>query len=149
RTFPNPGGRPVSTSRGFGGRGVANLVSAFFHCMRSAGSMSRPAYLVQPGAGPRWASVATGLTGRRLVPSVAGLAERGPLAALGALLIARGWSAIDGKAARRVWRVSWPERVVMVVSLVRTVALSPQVAILLGVLGSLAQFGWSSARVEV
>jgi len=149
QTFPNPGGRPADSSRDFVGQGVANLVSAFFQCMPSAGSMSRTAYLVETGARTRWANVITGVTGLVVVATVAGLAEQVPLAVVGALLVVLGWSAIDFKGIRLVWRVSWAERAVMSVTLILSIAVSPQMAILVGVLLSLAEFVWTSARVEV
>ena len=60
--FPNAGGTPARPSRDFVGQGMANLVSAFFQCLPSAGSMSRTAYLVETGARTRWAGAISGLT---------------------------------------------------------------------------------------
>ena len=149
QAFPNPGGRPADSSRDFIGQGLANLVSAFFQCMPSAGSMSRTAYLVETGARTRWANLITGATGLVVVATVAGLAEQVPLAVVGGLLVVLGWSAIDFNRIRLVWRVSWAERVVMSVTLILSIAVSPQAAILVGVLLSLAEFVWTSAQVQV
>jgi SulP family sulfate permease len=149
QAYPNPGGRPADSSRDFVGQGLANLVSAFFQCMPSAGSMSRTAYLVETGARTRWANLITGATSLVVVATVAGLAEQVPLAVVGALLVVLGWSAIDVGRIRLVWRVSGAERVVMGVTLILSVAVSPQMAILVGVLLSLAEFVWTSAQVQV
>jgi sulfate permease, SulP family len=149
RDFPDPDGAPVRSSRDFVGQGMANLVSAFFQCLPSAGSMSRTAYLVETGARTRWASVISGLTCLGLVATVAQLAEQVPLTVVGGMLIVLGASAIDLGRLRLVWRVSWAERSVMVATLLLSVAVSPQVAIFLGVLLSLAEFVWVSSNVEV
>ncbi|RPH67864.1 MAG: SulP family inorganic anion transporter [Myxococcaceae bacterium] len=149
RDFPNPGGAPARPSRDFVGQGMANLVSAFFQCLPSAGSMSRTAYLVETGARTRWASVISGLSCLGLVATIADLAEQVPLTVVGGLLVVLGASAIDLDRLRLVWRVSWAERSVMMVTLVLSIAVSPQMAILLGVLLSLAEFVWESSKVEV
>ena len=72
--FPSRDGHIGDPSRDFLGQGIANVVSAFFQCMPSGGSMSRTAYLVEAGAQTRWANVFTGLGMLAIVLTAADLA---------------------------------------------------------------------------
>ncbi len=148
--FPNPDEEEGNVSRDFIGQGLANLVSAFFHSLPTAGSMSRTAFLVQSGAKTRWSNIFSGLTTLVIVLFAANLAERIPRPVIAGILIVIGITSIDLKKIRLVWLVNWAERTIMVLTFLFTIFLSPILAILIGVPLTIFAFVWTSARsIEV
>ena len=145
QSYPARDGNVGDPSRDFFGQGVANLVSSFFQCLPSGASMSRTAYVVETGANTRWANVFTGLTMLAIVLTVADWAERVPLAVVAALLMVLGWTAIDLQRLAIVWQINRTERATMLVTAILTVAASPPLAILAGVILSFVMFIHASA----
>jgi SulP family sulfate permease len=145
QSYPSLEGKIGDPSRDFFGQGMANLVSSFFQCMPSGGSMSRTAYIVETGAATRWANVFTGLTVLAMLLTVVRIIEHVPLTVLAGILMVIGYTAIDFGRLRLVWRINHTERFTMVLTAALTLLLSPPIAILIGMIMSFINFIRSSA----
>jgi SulP family sulfate permease len=124
-------------NREFIGQGLANLVGAFFSSMPSSGSFNRSGVNVEAGACTPLAAVSAALFLVLLLGLVAPLAGHLPLAVVAGLLFAVAWGLIDVGELRRLWVEEPMERVPLLVTLIGTVALSMEWAILLGITSAL------------
>jgi SulP family sulfate permease len=152
KTVPNANGRYADVSQDFSAQGIANLTAGLFRGMPVGGSLAGTAFSVSVGAKSRWTGVFTGLSVIAIALLLAKGVERIPQPAIAALLVLAGLqlllSKLDG--ARDVWLTGWTPRLIMVATLIATLLLPVQQAVLLGVaLSVLAYLYKSSLDVEV
>jgi len=116
----------------FIGQGLANLAGAFFSSYPASGSFNRSGVNVQAGARTPLAAIAAAFILVVLLAFVAPLARWLPLAVISGLLFVVAWGLFDHREMRRLWREEPTERLPLVVTLIGTVSLSLEWAILLG-----------------
>ena len=121
----------------FIGQGLANLAGAFFSALPSSGSFNRSGVNVESGARTPLAAASAAIFLVLLLSFVAPLASHLPVAVVAGLLFVVAWGLIDGAEMRRIWLVERHDRAPLAVTLIATVALSLEWAILLGITSAL------------
>ena len=133
QSYPNPNGKFPDVSRDFTGQGIANIATSFFTGIPGGGSMSGTAVTVNAGARSRWANILAGLFVILIVLLFAGVVKLIPMSALAGLLIVVGFQNLQPEQILMVWQTGRVAQTAMVLTLVATLALPLQYAILIGV----------------
>lgn len=139
-------GQRIDANREFMGQGLSNVVGSFFSCYVSCGSLNRSVPNLQAGARTPLAAVFAGGFMLVLVGAVSGWLARIPMAAIAALLLLVAWSLFDLARWRELWRVSRRDFWIAGATLVATVTLRLELAIVLGTLLSLMVFLYRTSR---
>ena len=139
-------GQRIDANREFMGQGLANVAGAFFSCYVSCGSLNRSVPNLQAGARTPLAAVFAGLFMLVLVGLVAGWLAHIPMAAIAALLLLVAWNLFDLARWRELWRISRRDFGIAGATLLATVTLRLEMAILLGTLLSLMVFLHRTSR---
>jgi SulP family sulfate permease len=146
--FPNPDGTTASASRDFLGQGLGNVAGSFFQSTPTGGSLSRTAVSAQGGATRRLAGFVAAGSVALLVMVFGSAVGHIPEAVIGGLLLVIGVELVAGRIpdARLAWRTGRAPRSLFIVTLVLTLAVPLQWAILTGALLSLLTYIGASAR---
>ena len=139
-------GQRIDANREFRGQGLSNIVGGFFSCYVSCGSVNRSMPNLEAGAKTPLAAVFSALLLLLLTAAVAPVLARIPLAAVAALLLLVGHGLLDFKRWRDLWRLSRQDFGVAATTLVATLTIRLELAILLGTLLSLLAFLLRTAR---
>ena len=121
----------------FIGQGLANLAGAFFSAYPASGSFNRSGVNVESGARTPLAAICASMFLVLILLFVAPLAQYLPMAVIGGLLLVVAWGLIDVDEIKRMWRDGPLERVPLIVTLLATITLSLEWAILLGITSAL------------
>jgi SulP family sulfate permease len=150
QSYPNPDGKYPNVSRDFTGQGLANMAASFFQGIPGGGSMSGTAVSVNAGAHSRWANIFAGILVAAIVLLFVDIVNLIPMTALGGLLIVVGFQNIQPEEIATVWQTNLVARTAMVLTLLATLALPLQFAILVGVaISILLHVFQSSNQIEV
>jgi sulfate permease, SulP family len=144
--YPNPDGKFPDPSGDFIGQGAANLATSFFRGMPCGGSLSGTAMVTNAGARSRWANFLVGVLIAVIVLLFAGLVERIAMPALAGLLIVIGFRTLDFSSIRTVSQTGMIPRVVMLITLIGTLVMPLQFAVLMGVGLSIMLFTFHQAN---
>jgi sulfate permease, SulP family len=150
--FSNPDGSRSSSSRDFLGQGLGNVAGSFFQSTATGGSLSRTAVSADGGATSRVAGYVAAATVVLLVVFLGPVVGQIPEAVIGGLLFVIGVELVMGRMpdARLAWRTGSKSRLLFAVTLVLTLTVPLQWAILLGaVLSLLAFVGASESRADL
>jgi SulP family sulfate permease len=150
--FPNPDGSRASASRDFLGQGLGNIAGAFFQSTPTGGSLSRTAVSAEGGAGRRTAGYVAAVSVVMLVVVLGSVVAHIPQAVIGGLLFVIGVELVVGRLpdARLAWRAGTTPMLLLAITLVLTLAVPLQWAIIGGtVLSLLAYIGASSRQAEL
>jgi sulfate permease, SulP family len=139
-------GQHVDANREFVGQGLSNVVGGFFSCYLSCGSLNRSIPNLEIGARTPLAAVCSALWLLALVGASAALLAAIPMAAVSGLLLLVAWSLLDVPNWRRLWPLSRLEFGIALATLLATLAIRLELAILFGTLLSLAAYLWRTAR---
>jgi len=139
-------GQYFDANREFLGQGLSNVFGGLFSCFLSCGSLNRSLPNLDAGARTPLASVFSALWLLALVAASAGLIATIPMAAVSGLLLLVAWSLLDVAQWRRLLKLSQLEFGIALATLVATLAIRLELAILFGALLSLAAYLWRSAR---
>jgi SulP family sulfate permease len=145
KSVPNPDGSYPDASRDFAAQGAANFVSGFFQGMPIGGTMSETSVNVKAGARSRLALIFSAIVIIIAVLLFGNLVGNLAMPAIAALLIVAGYEAIKVEAIRDVWDTGRGPRGIMLFTLVMTLALPVQWAVLLGVILAMGQFIYRSS----
>ncbi len=145
KSVPNADGKYPDASQDFIGQGIANTASGFFKGMPIGGTMSETSVNISSGAKSRFASFFSGLLIILLVLIFANLIELVALPAVGALLVAAGYSAINFADIEDVRDTGPGPRWTMIITFVATLFLPIQYAVLLGVVLSILVYLYRSS----
>ena len=139
-------GQRIDANREFRGQGLSNIVGGFFSCYVSCGSMNRSMPNLQAGARTPMAAVFSALLLLALVAVSASWLAQIPMAALAALLMLVALSLLDVARWRQLFKLSRVEFGVALATLVATVTIRLELAILLGTLLSLMSFLYRTSK---
>ena len=139
-------GQRIDANREFRGQGLSNMIGGFFSCYVSCGSLNRSMPNLQAGARTPMAAVFSALLLVGLVAVSAPLLAHIPMAALAALLLMVAMSLLDVPRWRQLYRLGRTEFSVALATLVATLTLRLELAILLGTLLSLMSFLHRTSR---
>ncbi|MBC7608895.1 MAG: SulP family inorganic anion transporter [Polaromonas sp.] len=139
-------GQRIDANREFRGQGLSNIIGGFFSCYVSCGSMNRSMPNLQAGARTPLAAVFSALLLLVLVAASAPLLAQIPMAALAALLVLVSVALFDLVRWEQLARLSRTEFAVALATLIATVTIRLEMAILLGTLLSLMSFLYRTSR---
>jgi len=139
-------GQRIDANREFRGQGLSNIVGGFFSCYVSCGSMNRSMPNLEAGARTPLASVFSALLLLGLVAVSAPLLAQIPMAALSALLLLVALALLDLARWRQLFSLSRTDFGVALATMVATVTIRLEIAILLGMLLSLMSFLYRTSR---
>ena len=131
--FPNPDGSYPEASRDFVGQGAGNLVSGAFQGMPVGGSMSATSISTTAGAKSRMALVIASAVMAVLIVVFSPLVDETAMPALAGLLMVVGFRTIKPGEITAVWRTGRVQAVTMAITLVLTILIPLQFAVLVGV----------------
>lgn len=148
RTYAAADRRPWSADREFVSLGVANVVAGVSGAYPVGGSFGRSSLSRASGACTRWTGAITGLALLLALPA-AGLLSDIPKVVLAAVVISAVVSLIRLRVMVEMWRVSRPQGVIAVATLIATVSLDPRIdyAVIAGVALSVAIHLWRELSV--
>ncbi|HUW04344.1 MAG TPA: SulP family inorganic anion transporter [Acidimicrobiales bacterium] len=131
--FPNPDGTYPDASHDFIGQGVGNLVSGTFQGMPVGGSMSATSIVTAAGSQTRVAQiVASGVMAITII-MLGGIVDETAMPALAGLLIVVGFRTVKPDNIVGVWKTGQVQAATMTVTLVLTILIPLQFAVLAGV----------------
>lgn len=133
-------GQRLDSNQEFVGQGLANLACGFFSGYPVCGSFTRSAVNVEAGARTAVSGAIAGLLALVVVLVFAPLAAYIPLAALAGVVTVSAVGLIDRVVIARIWRSDLGDRLIMVATLLATLFLPLQFAVLTGILMSLAYY---------
>ncbi|MBI2727629.1 MAG: SulP family inorganic anion transporter [Polaromonas sp.] len=139
-------GQRIDANREFRGQGLSNIVGGFFSCYVSCGSMNRSMPNLQAGARTPLAAVFSALLLLGLVAVSSSLLARIPMAALAALLMLVAITLLDIPRWKQLFSLSQTEFAVAFATMVATVTIRLEMAILLGTLLSLMSFLYRTSK---
>ncbi len=139
-------GQRIDANREFRGQGLSNIVGGFFSCYVSCCSMNRSMPNLQAGARTPLAAVFAALLLLALVAVSAPLLAQIPMAALAALLMLVALALLDIARWRQLAKLSRTEFAVAMATMVATVTIRLEMAILLGTLLSLMSFLYRTSK---
>lgn len=130
-------GDTLDGNQEFIGQGLANIAGSFFSAYPASGSFNRSGVNVASGARTPLSAIVAALSLVLLLLFVSPLARYLPLAVVGGLLLVVAWGLVDFAEMRHLWHDQPHERLPLVVTLIATVTLSLEWAILLGITSAL------------
>ncbi|HLB78692.1 MAG TPA: SulP family inorganic anion transporter, partial [Candidatus Dormibacteraeota bacterium] len=139
-------GQRIDANREFRGQGLSNIVGGFFSCYVSCGSMNRSLPNLEAGARTPLAAVFSALLLLALVAVSAPLLAQIPMAALAALLVLVALALLDFARWRQLFTLSRSDFAVALVTMLATVTIRLETAILLGMILSLMSFLYRTSR---
>ena len=139
-------GQRIDANREFRGQGLSNIVGGFFSCYVSCGSMNRSMPNLQAGARTPLAAVFSAVLLLSLVAVSSSLLAKIPMAALAGLLLLVSLFLLDAPRWRELFRLSRTEFAVALATLVATLTIRLEMAILLGTLLSLMTFLYRTSK---
>jgi SulP family sulfate permease len=140
RSIAGQSNQRLDSNQEFVGQGLANIASGLFSGYPGSGSFTRSAVNHDAGARTRLASVFSGFFVLIAMLAIAPLAAYVPRTALSGVLILTAYSMIDRKEIARIWRGARADAVIMVVTLLATLFLHLEFAVLAGILLSFAVY---------
>ena len=146
KTVAQRSGQRIDANREFRGQGLSNIVGGFFSCYVSCGSMNRSIPNLEAGAQTPLASVFSALLLLGLVAVSSGLLALIPMAALAALLMLVALALVDVARWQQLARLSRTDFFVAGATMLATVTIRLETAILLGMILSLMSFLWRTSR---
>lgn len=138
--FPNPDGTPSDPSQDFIGQGVGNIGSGLFRGMPVGGSVSASGLVVQAGARTRLAPICAAGVMAVIVLLLGGVVGYVAMPCLAGLLIVVGAGAVKPARIRSTVKTGSVQATAMVVTLVLTMLIDLQYAVLVGVGVSIVLF---------
>lgn len=139
-------GQRIDVNREFRGQGLSNIVGGFFSSYVSCGSLNRSMPNLEAGAKTPLSSVFSALLLLALVAVSAPVLAQIPMAALAGLLVLVALGLVDLARWRELFVLSRSDFAVALATLLATVTIRMEMAILLGVLLSLMSFLYRTSR---
>ncbi len=130
-------GQRLDSNQEFVGQGLANIISGFFSGYPTAGSFSRTAVNFKADARSPMASIFSAIFVLIAMLTLGPLAAYLPRAALSGVLIITAYGMIDYKEIRHIWGSKGGDAAIMMVTLLGTLFLEIEFAVLMGILLSL------------
>ncbi len=140
RSIASQTGQRLASSQEFVGQGLANIASGFLSGYPVAGSFSRTAVNYKAGAETRMSAIFSGFFVLIALFVLAPLAVYLPTTALAGVLIVTAYGMIDKAEMVRIARGARGDAVIMLATLLGTLFLHIEFAVLLGILLSFAYY---------
>ncbi len=131
--FPNPDGEYPDASRDFIGQGVGNLVSGTFQGMPVGGSMSATSIVTAAGSQTRLAQIIAAGVMAIVILVFGSVVDQTAMPALAGLLMVVGFRTVKPDDILAVWKTGQIQAATLLVTLVLTIIIPLQFAVLVGV----------------
>ncbi|HEU5089214.1 MAG TPA: SulP family inorganic anion transporter, partial [Roseiflexaceae bacterium] len=149
RSLSSHSGQRLDSNQEFVGQGLANIAAGTFSGYPCSASFNRSVLSFRAGAQTSLASVFAGvfvlIASFVLAPVVAQL----PRAVIAAELVLAAWGMIDRQRIARIWVGARGDAAIMIVTLLATLLLPLQFAVLIGILMSLAYYILQTSTPQV
>ncbi len=139
----------LDSNQEFVGQGMANILMGLFSGYAGAGSFSRTAVNFKAGAKTPMAAIFSGIFMLIAMFTLAPLAAYLPITALSGVLIITAYGMIDREEISRIWRSHPGDAAIMVTTLVGTLFLEIEFAVLLGIIFSLGLYIWRTSTPRI
>ncbi len=149
RTIASQSGEYIDNNQEFVGQGLANIAAGFFSGYTCSGSFTRSAINYDNGAKSQISSVFAGLFVLLAMLLFAPFSVYIPRAALAGVLLVTAYSMVDQKEMKRVWHTSKGDGLIMIATILATVFLPLQFAVLTGVVVSFVRYVAKTSTPEV
>ena len=133
-------GQRLDSNQEFVGQGMGNIFSGLFSGYPTAGSFSRTAVNFKAGARSPVAAIFSSIFVLVAMFTLGPLAAYLPVAALAGVLIVTAYGMIDRAEIGRIWRGAPGDAAIMIVTLLATLFIHIEFAVLLGILLSLVLY---------
>ncbi len=140
RSVASQSGQRLDSNQEFVGQGLANIACGLFSGHACSGSFNRSALSYEARAQTPLANVFSGLFVLIAMFVLAPLAAYIPRPALSSMLILAAYGMLDRKEMQRIWRGARADALIMIVTLLATLFLPLQFAVLAGILMSLVYY---------
>ena len=130
-------GQAIDANREFRGQGLSNIVGGFFSSYVSCGSLNRSMPNYEAGAQTPLAAVFASLLLLVLIAASSSLLALIPMAAIAGLLMLISWTLLDWPNWLKLWYSSRSDFAIAAATLVATISIRIEMAILLGTILSL------------
>lgn len=140
RAIASQTGQRLNNNQEFVGQGMANVFSGLFNGYPTAGSFSRTALNFNANAKSALAALLSAIFVLIAMFALAPAAAYLPRTALAAVLIVTGFRIINTQEIKHIWQGSREDGIIMVVTLVGTLVLHIEFAVLTGILLSFALY---------
>ncbi|HPF69971.1 MAG TPA: SulP family inorganic anion transporter [Candidatus Krumholzibacteria bacterium] len=140
RAVATRSGQRLDTNQEFVGQGAANILAGFLSGYPVSGSPTRTLLNYDAGARTPLAAVFSGLWVLAAMLVFAPLARYLPRAALAGVVLVTAWGMIDRKEMRRILRTSRGDSSIMIATMLGTLILPLETAVLGGMLVSFGRF---------
>ena len=149
RSISSQSGQRINSNQEFIGQGLANIACGFFSGYTCSGSFTRSAVNYKAGAQTAMSSVFSGVFVLLAMLVFAPFAAYVPRSALAGVLIFTAYGMIDRKTMVRIWHTSRAEGLIMVATILATLFLPLEFAVLTGILSSLAYYVYDKSMPRV
>ena len=140
RSIASYTGQRIDANQEFVGQGLASIACGFLSGYTTSGSFVRSAVNFNTGAQTPMSNVFGGVFVLVTMLAAAPLAAYVPLAALAGVITLTAYGLIDRQEMARIWRSGHGDRFIMIATLLATLLLPLQFAVLTGILMSLAHY---------
>jgi SulP family sulfate permease len=138
RSMATQTGQRLDSNQEFVGQGLANVAAGLFSGFACAGSFSRSAVNLNANAKTPVSAIFSSLLVLLAMFALAPMVAYLPTAALAGVLIVTAYRMIDRAEIKRIWQGTRSDAVILLVTLLGTLLLRLELAILLGILLSFA-----------
>ena len=149
RSVATKSGQRIDGNQEFVGQGLSNIIGSFFSAYPASGSFNRSGVNYEAGAKTPLAAVFSSFMLIAIVMLVAPLAAYLPIAAMAAILFLVAWGLIDFHHFYCITRASRSEAGVLFTTLVATLVLHLEMAIVVGILLSLMLYLNRTSRPNI
>jgi SulP family sulfate permease len=140
RSAASQTGQPLDSNQEFVGQGLANIASGVFSGFAVSGSFALSAVKIHAGARTAVTSLASGIFVFLAMLILAPLAQYIPRATLAGALMVIGFGMIDWQEMARIWRGTRGDTMIMMATLLGTLLLDLEFAVIIGILISLVRY---------
>ena len=149
RSISAKSGERINSNQEFVGQGLANIAAGIFSGFTCSGSFSRSSVLYEGGGKTALSVVFSGLWVLVAMLVFAPLARFIPKAALASVLIVTSYGMVDRKEMKRIWQSSVGDTLIMIATLLATLLLPLEFAVLSGMIVSFARYIVTTSTPEV
>jgi len=149
RSIASQSGERLNSNQEFVGQGMANIAAGLFSGYPASGSFNRSALNLESKARSPMSNVFASLFVLIATLLLGPLVAFVPRAALAGVLIVGAYGMIDRKEMQRIWRGARGDTLIMIVTLLATLLLPLQFAVLSGILMSLAYYLLKTSMPQV
>ena len=149
RSISAKSGERINSNQEFVGQGLANIVAGFLSGYTCSGSFTRSSVLYSSGGKTAFSSIFSGLWVLFAMLAFAPLARFIPKAALASVLVVTAYGMVDRKEMKRIWQSSQGDSVIMIATLLATLLLPLEFAVLSGMIVSFGRYIVTTSTPEV